>query len=337
MLLYIAQHFERTNVTEVDKLKKLEHYDNCPCGSGKTLGKCGMLDVEWVANDKNKCANCQVSNNETDLKKCSRCKEVRYCSRKCQVDHYPDHKFYCRKLKQQRKKMKKPLVLTHAGHSIVTEEDVRTCFIDLYENHSHTERQVDSSGSTTMCSGCNIRPGPIDVNITQNVNTVHGIEPYEGDGRLCKYKGLYNQNKRLHLCKYCISLHGGACDFANHLKTLDSLEINIPDQIAPDGIHVPGISVGVGACDCIHCQSGETDGKSFNYCDPQGRSMTLHVPKDVKLGVGEKLYLSRSGAVFHIEQKSLIENIEGVQKMYSKKLKSPLLYEHINVHNNFGQ
>ena len=52
-----------------------------------------------------RCANptCELnrldkSTGQVKFKKCSRCHAVIYCSRECQVTHYPEHKTYCREL-----------------------------------------------------------------------------------------------------------------------------------------------------------------------------------------------------------------------------------------------
>ena len=44
------------------------------------------------------CSNCSKRGAETDLKRCSECKLVKYCSRNCQVAHWPMHKLGCKSL-----------------------------------------------------------------------------------------------------------------------------------------------------------------------------------------------------------------------------------------------
>ena len=208
---YCAQFLKRIN--SQGPHDKISPSDPCPCGSGKIHKKCGMLEQDWIEMKNDQCAYCAKSSAEVKLKRCSACKSARYCCREHQVLHRPQHKNECAKLKQQRKQIKKPMILTHAGHQLVTVEDIQNCFIDLYENHSYAKKQ-DAVAQNILCAGCNLRIGYVDVNITQNINTVHGNFG-KGKGRNTKYKGKYKKNKRLHLCFECIALHGGACDFAN--------------------------------------------------------------------------------------------------------------------------
>lgn len=56
-----------------------------------------IIELEDVANriDPQKvCSNCSKSNCSS---RCSRCKKVFYCSRTCQVEHWPSHKLVCKK------------------------------------------------------------------------------------------------------------------------------------------------------------------------------------------------------------------------------------------------
>ncbi|KAJ7221290.1 ectomycorrhiza-upregulated zf-MYND domain-containing protein [Mycena pura] len=44
------------------------------------------------------CVSCQSERDEGDLKSCSGCSSVRYCSKKCQTEHWKIHKPMCRQL-----------------------------------------------------------------------------------------------------------------------------------------------------------------------------------------------------------------------------------------------
>ena len=41
------------------------------------------------------CSNCGISSQETQLRKCGRCRNERYCSRDCQKAKWPEHKKRC--------------------------------------------------------------------------------------------------------------------------------------------------------------------------------------------------------------------------------------------------
>ena len=57
-----------------------------------------MASTTAETKDTNSCAYCGThENNDTKLKTCNACKMVRYCSRDCQVSHWPQHKEACKK------------------------------------------------------------------------------------------------------------------------------------------------------------------------------------------------------------------------------------------------
>jgi hypothetical protein len=54
-----------------------------------------LLKEPWTFNPGGdpRCETCGKGN---DLKSCSRCKNVKYCSRECQVSDWPSHKTACK-------------------------------------------------------------------------------------------------------------------------------------------------------------------------------------------------------------------------------------------------
>ena len=53
------------------------------------------LFVDSLSSDKEYCSGCHK---KTSLKKCSRCKKAKFCSRKCQKKVFKFHKQYCKKI-----------------------------------------------------------------------------------------------------------------------------------------------------------------------------------------------------------------------------------------------
>ena len=47
------------------------------------------------------CFKCNVSEDKTDLKDCSKCMFARYCSKECQVKDRPDHKATCKVIRKE--------------------------------------------------------------------------------------------------------------------------------------------------------------------------------------------------------------------------------------------
>lgn len=71
-------------------------------GVRRVLNTCANVPDEM-------CANCFVlesalldesNNDQQGLKKCSRCRQIKYCSRECQVEHWKTHKKQCKKAAQ---------------------------------------------------------------------------------------------------------------------------------------------------------------------------------------------------------------------------------------------
>ena len=58
-----------------------------------------QLQATLPANETTKCDNC--SQCFEDVSKCTNCKKARYCSRKCQCEHWKTHKILCEKPKSQ--------------------------------------------------------------------------------------------------------------------------------------------------------------------------------------------------------------------------------------------
>ncbi|KAF7288331.1 MYND-type domain-containing protein [Mycena chlorophos] len=67
-----------------------------PAG-GKAVVDAELRSNEWSKNLKRGCANCEEVPKNGKLMKCSKCKLVQYCSRKCQANAWPNHKHFCKK------------------------------------------------------------------------------------------------------------------------------------------------------------------------------------------------------------------------------------------------
>ena len=51
-------------------------------------------EEEYMA-DRHACENCKTIFRIKELKKCSKCKVARYCSRECQVENWKEHRRMC--------------------------------------------------------------------------------------------------------------------------------------------------------------------------------------------------------------------------------------------------
>jgi len=74
--------------------------DDVVCEVNDMLQNMNTVDNE--VNDTSLCANCGKGEEEgSKLKTCPACKMVKYCNRKCQIAHRPQHKKECRKRKAE--------------------------------------------------------------------------------------------------------------------------------------------------------------------------------------------------------------------------------------------
>ena len=171
------------------------------CSTSQTLQRCVDKNVPLKHNNGIHgktvyvCSEClNWGGNRANFKKCP-CGCVRYCSPECQMKHWPAHKalhnIKKKEIKKPRLKKKETaakkvegetsgtnqhnntvVALTLGGHVLRSKEDIRRCFVDLYEHHSFPQR----SKKIVACAGCNIREGEIDVNMWDYVNSVHATD-----------------------------------------------------------------------------------------------------------------------------------------------------------------
>ena len=92
------------------------------------------------------CASCGVAGgDDIKLKKCTACYLVRYCSVKCQKDHWPNHKKECKKLRDEI--LFKQPESTHLG-------DCPLCCLPVPIDKSKSF--LNSCCSKPICQGCDI-------------------------------------------------------------------------------------------------------------------------------------------------------------------------------------
>jgi hypothetical protein len=80
----VAAHLRRA-ASEYESFK--EGLRNCSHGHG---------DCKANIKASNKCASPSCGIESVSMKLCSKCKDVYYCGRDCQVAHWPDHKARCK-------------------------------------------------------------------------------------------------------------------------------------------------------------------------------------------------------------------------------------------------
>jgi len=92
-----------------------------------------------------KCANCgKGEENSNNLKTCTACRLVKYCSRECQIAHRPQHKKACKKRAAE--------LYDEALFKEVEPEECPICFISL-PLHSHLVSFRTCCGKK-ICNGC---------------------------------------------------------------------------------------------------------------------------------------------------------------------------------------
>jgi len=98
--------------------------------------------------DDTDCANCGKSNDEAQLKQCSACHTIRYCSTMCQRNHWRMHKVDCRKFTPDNTVILKPFYSSEEAQAIPTAPMARKLFSRIDEripySHSRTAHQPSS-------------------------------------------------------------------------------------------------------------------------------------------------------------------------------------------------
>ena len=87
--------------------------------------------------------------------------------------------------------MSQEAALSFAGHNISTKKDVVTCYDDIYYNKSTIGRAPDG----TQCINCEHRFSSVDMNITQDINSIIGVASSTGKiGGV--YGGIYAKKRQ---------------------------------------------------------------------------------------------------------------------------------------------
>jgi hypothetical protein len=108
-----------------------------------------------------------------------------------------------------------PLTLadkTYAGYLLTNKlDDIQACFRDLYLNRSTTDRH--DFDEFTPCVACSENFVALDMNITQDVNSVFGHTecrpPLEGEAN-DNFDSEFSEKKRLNLCVPCFAKQAAA-------------------------------------------------------------------------------------------------------------------------------
>ncbi|GMI47530.1 hypothetical protein TrCOL_g7446 [Triparma columacea] len=108
-----------------------------------------------------------------------------------------------------------PLTLadkTYAGYLLTNKlEDIQACFRDLYLNRSTTDRH--DFDEFTLCVACEDNFVALDMNITQDVNSVFGHTecrpPFEGEAN-DNFDSEFSEKRRLNLCVPCFAKQAAA-------------------------------------------------------------------------------------------------------------------------------
>ena len=57
-------------------------------------------ELKKTTTRQNLCHNCNQMKHHKDIKACSKCNTALYCSRECQLAHWPEHKDGCKRLRE---------------------------------------------------------------------------------------------------------------------------------------------------------------------------------------------------------------------------------------------
>jgi tetratricopeptide (TPR) repeat protein len=100
-------------------------------------------------NNMNCCASCGIAEgDETKLKTCTACKSVRYCGVKCQRDHRPQHKRYCKKRADE---LRDEILFQQPESSFLG--DCQICCLPLLADQENSI--FTPCCSKVICNGCN--------------------------------------------------------------------------------------------------------------------------------------------------------------------------------------
>ena len=105
-------------------------------------------------------------------------------------------------------------VVTFAGHVVSTADSIIACYTDVYLNHSTVGK-----GPPSVCASCKVRQCDMDVNITQDLNCLLGLNS-SNNGPDGIWPGEFAQKRRTNLCCYCAAVFMGVSNYG--LKQTDN-------------------------------------------------------------------------------------------------------------------
>ena len=148
-----------------------------------------MASATAETKDTNSCAYCGThENNDTKLKTCNACKMVRYCSRYCQVSHWPQHQEACKKHTElfEQKLFKDP----------PEREECPICMLPFpfYEKNSSV---FFPCCGTVVCKGCVHAQFKEDVNNGKEREDCHSCA-------FCRMPATRNEKERIHRLNRCV-------------------------------------------------------------------------------------------------------------------------------------
>ena len=85
------------------------------------------------------CRQCKKIMENEEIKRCSRCKFVAYCSRECQTMHWREHKQYCKKQSISQRQAETVDSIAEAGKKVLAQNLHRLCAIASLKGYSVME------------------------------------------------------------------------------------------------------------------------------------------------------------------------------------------------------